>query len=1056
MRNLRIALTIIILTISLLAIPSWASGHSFIVSPTDPCGPNVFTRIYGCTEINPGETVTRVLLTIKRLSDGKYWQDSRGWVNTNASYYVDVRDLGNGRYDWEYTGISAQDFTHLQQYEIGFTALNINFVHHSGTHSFWWDAWGPPGTCSMDPSYLTTDGIYLRRQYFGQPVSFLLDAMDVDKPAEVTEMKIDFEKDGATQSTGWIPYANTYDYVIPAWGDGTYNYSATFKDYPGNIGTASLSQSFIVDSTPPEFTSFDTSNPITIINGNAYTNSKNINLSINGQDNLSGLDKMQITACIIQDNGPHWIAGSTIPYAPNYVFDLGSYEDGRYEFSCMLRDTVGNSSFSTNDPNVDDPVIYIDTTPPTNPDPLYQGIKWQNTPDAQIVKDVDFTAGEDPPCPFGEPGSGLHSYQAYVYPPLNQGENPWQIFPNVDLNAITWNMDREGIYQLAFQSVDGVGNSASEITLLQVGHDTTPPSDFNISSPIDGSTIDTLTPTVSWTQATDQLSGFDRYEIYHDGNLLGSTIDLSFNVPAGLLTIGSQTVLVKAYDNAGNYTERSTTFTIDIQTPADTEDPEIEISAPADGTVTNNAALEVQGSASDNCLITKIELNVNGDLYMVFSGSASSVLFDQVVDLTSGNNTITARAIDDSNNDAQTTITVICDTDQPAPFGLIHPEDNGWAVSQPTFEWEESSDALTGLKGYDLYVDNAKVNSELIADVSYPAPAPLADGNHSYYVVAWDNVGNSRESDTFTFQIDSTPPAAFNITSPIEGECIEEAFEAAWTESIDSVSGLAAYEVYIDGEKLTEVTVNSCQISEVPDDGNHNIYVVARDTAGNSTTSNTVNFVINSSAPSINLYVNNKLVKNGDRISSLPRIKAQISDKSGIDSSSIKIAIDGHEQENLSLDATQIQASVITDCEVNKNNVSLEPGKHSIKVEAKDILGKKRIVEVINLDVRGYAAIEGRPMNYPNPFKPSYGETTKIAYTLTDDTDIVIKIYNLAGRQVHNIFCPAGTLGGGGGENDVPWDGKSTSGNILGNGVYIYLITSKGSVLGTGEIAIYE
>ncbi len=591
---------------------------------------------------------------------------------------------------------------------------------------------------------------------------------------------------------------------------------------------------------------------------------------------------------------------------------------------------------------------------------------------------------------------------------------------------------------------------------VSVIYDNVPPGDFHISSPADGSTVNTQTPSISWTQASDALSGISRYEISIDGEVLGSTADLSFDLPGGRrLTNGvSHTLSVTAVDNAGNSTIRTSSFTVRTQTP-----PRVEISSPASGSAVNTAAVNIAGAASDDSFIKSVEMSVNGGAPInLFSGSSPSVAFTAEATLTPDSvNQITIRATDDSDLVTESTLRVTCDTTAPAGFAPISPANNGWTVALPAFSWEESADALSGLRGYDLYIDGEKVNPELITDESYRASAALADGSHHYYAVAWDNVGNFRQSETFVFKVDTVAPAAFTLTAPAAGQYIEAAFDAAWTDSRDANSGLAAYEVYIDGEKVAEATANSARITDVPADGEHTIYVIAQDVAGNTTQSNSVSFTTNPSAPVIALRVDEKEIASGNRIRSLPDIKAQISDNSGIDSSSIKLTIDGTAQNSVSVRAAETRPSSVTAYNISHNNVRLKSGKHTLKVEARDVFGKRTVIEVYDLDVLGYAAIEGQPMNYPNPFKPSYGETTKIAYNLADDADIVIAVYDLAGRQVHRIICPAGLSGGTAGpNNDVPWDGKSAFGEILGNGVYVYIITSAGSVLGSGEIAIYE
>ncbi|MBL7959831.1 T9SS type A sorting domain-containing protein [bacterium] len=68
--------------------------------------------------------------------------------------------------------------------------------------------------------------------------------------------------------------------------------------------------------------------------------------------------------------------------------------------------------------------------------------------------------------------------------------------------------------------------------------------------------------------------------------------------------------------------------------------------------------------------------------------------------------------------------------------------------------------------------------------------------------------------------------------------------------------------------------------------------------------------------------------------------------------------------------------------------------------------------------------------NYPNPFNP---ETT-IKYDLDRETVVSLKIYNLLGQEVRQLFH--GKQGAG--QQRVLWDGRDERGKELASGIYIY------------------
>lgn len=74
--------------------------------------------------------------------------------------------------------------------------------------------------------------------------------------------------------------------------------------------------------------------------------------------------------------------------------------------------------------------------------------------------------------------------------------------------------------------------------------------------------------------------------------------------------------------------------------------------------------------------------------------------------------------------------------------------------------------------------------------------------------------------------------------------------------------------------------------------------------------------------------------------------------------------------------------------------------------------------------------------NYPNPFDPEEGPTN-ILYTLSDDAEVELSIYDFAGGLILEEEFRAGELGGLAGENVYQWDGKNENGEQVIEGAYI-------------------
>jgi len=76
--------------------------------------------------------------------------------------------------------------------------------------------------------------------------------------------------------------------------------------------------------------------------------------------------------------------------------------------------------------------------------------------------------------------------------------------------------------------------------------------------------------------------------------------------------------------------------------------------------------------------------------------------------------------------------------------------------------------------------------------------------------------------------------------------------------------------------------------------------------------------------------------------------------------------------------------------------------------------------------------------NYPNPFNPS----TTIPFSVTEASEVSLKIYNLNGQLVRTLHSGAIAAG----EHQRVWDGTDFRGVKVASGVYIYQLKAKGFV----------
>jgi flagellar hook assembly protein FlgD len=74
--------------------------------------------------------------------------------------------------------------------------------------------------------------------------------------------------------------------------------------------------------------------------------------------------------------------------------------------------------------------------------------------------------------------------------------------------------------------------------------------------------------------------------------------------------------------------------------------------------------------------------------------------------------------------------------------------------------------------------------------------------------------------------------------------------------------------------------------------------------------------------------------------------------------------------------------------------------------------------------------------NYPNPFNP----TTSIAYGLPQSPDVMLAVYDVAGRLVRTLEAGVKSAG----NHQVIWDAKDNSGGPVSTGIYVYRLIARG------------
>jgi parallel beta-helix repeat protein len=337
----------------------------------------------------------------------------------------------------------------------------------------------------------------------------------------------------------------------------------------------------------------------------------------------------------------------------------------------------------------------------------------------------------------------------------------------------------------------------------------------DIIGPMEGQCLDHRNVTVDWFGG-DIGMGVSHFETLLDN---GSWENVGMNMTRNYtnLSEGLHSFSVQVFDVLGNNVSGTVSFKVDTGTPT------LTIVSPAEGALLNSSSVTVRWTGADNVSgIALYEVRFDNAGWFGVGPDTDRNL----TGLSEGAHSAEVRATDQSGNQMTASVSFTVDTVAPAltvfgPSGIV-------AATTAAVSWN-CTDATTGVALMETRLDTAAW-ADAGANSSRQL-AGLTDGAHDFELRAKDRAGNIA-SQTIRFTVDATPPAV-TITSPAAGDTIRSSnLTASWTGS-DAVSGLALFEVRLDGgDWLRTGTGLLYNFQNVPD-GNHTVQVRATDRAGN-------------------------------------------------------------------------------------------------------------------------------------------------------------------------------------------------------------------------------
>ncbi len=334
----------------------------------------------------------------------------------------------------------------------------------------------------------------------------------------------------------------------------------------------------------------------------------------------------------------------------------------------------------------------------------------------------------------------------------------------------------------------------------------------------------------------------------HDGS--AATLDLAIRAHTSVTLTDAEISKVAAYVQQIGGSE-----------PApDTTAPTVAITAPTDGSTVSGAGITVTADASDSDGLAGVQFKLDGvNLDAEDTTSGYGIAWDST-GVANGTHTLTAVARDVAGNITTSgPVTVTVHNDTTAPTVAITAPTDGSTVSGAGITVTADASDSDGLAGVQFKLDGVNLDAEDTTSgygIAWDSTG-VANGTHTLTAVARDVAGNITTSGpvTVTVHNDTTAPTVA-ITAPTDGSTVSGAGITVTADASDS-DGLAGVQFKLDGVNLdAEDTTSGYGIawdSTGVANGTHTLTAVARDVAGNITTSGPVTVTVHNdtTAPTV-------------------------------------------------------------------------------------------------------------------------------------------------------------------------------------------------------------
>jgi Bacterial Ig domain len=372
--------------------------------------------------------------------------------------------------------------------------------------------------------------------------------------------------------------------------------------------------------------------------------------------------------------------------------------------------------------------------------------------------------------------------------------------------------------------------------------------------------------------------------------------------------------------------------------PASAQSLFVNVTSPADGS-TVGGTITVTANATPLALVAGVQFTLDGaNLGPEDTSSPYSTPWNT---LAAANGSHTLRAVARSALGLRFTsdpvvVTVFNDTTPPT-VSITSPT-SGSTVTGTVAVTANAADNV-GVAGVQFQVDGAALGAE---DTTSPYSeswnsSAAAPGTHTLRAIARDAAGNSTTSATVTVTVPDTTQPTVSITSPTSGSTVTGTVVVS-ANAADNV-GVAGVQFQVDGAALgaedTTSPYSAGWNAGAAAPGTHTLRAIARDAAGNSTTSATVTVTVpDTTQPTVSVTS----PANGATVQGTVTLSAAASDNVGV--AGVQFRLDGT---SFGAEDTTAPYSVAW------NSTSSPNGSHTIAAVARDAAGNSRVSATVTV-----------------------------------------------------------------------------------------------------------